>query len=309
MRASIAAAMVAPARAVAQTEIPALRVACTANSGYAGAYYAHDAGFFTRAGLDVDVQTLSTGAAITAAVASGAVDIGITNVLPLAAAVEHGIPLLYICAGGLVNPDELTFWVRDDSGIRTGKDLEGKTIAATSLDNIIVVASRAWVDQAGGDSAKLRFVELPFSEVAAALHRGTIDAGPINEPALSEQRRQGALRGLHELQPPLFSVFGPHAMVGGWFARDAWIEANRETARRFRSAIYAAATWADSHGDESATILAKYAKMDPAVVKMMNRSPLANSLGPGMIQKVLDLAFKYRALHRRFAASSLIARL
>ena len=96
--ASLAAAI--PARSLAQAPTP-VRVACTASDSYAEGLYATDQGFFTRAGLTTDLQVLASGAAITAAVAGGAVDIGITNPLPLISGVQHGIPFVYICSGGL----------------------------------------------------------------------------------------------------------------------------------------------------------------------------------------------------------------
>ena len=91
----IAAASLAvgiPTRLSAQAQAP-LRIACTASDSYAEALYATDEGFFTRAGLTPDLQVLASGAAITAAVAAGAVDIGITNPLPLILGVEARNPV------------------------------------------------------------------------------------------------------------------------------------------------------------------------------------------------------------------------
>ncbi|MGH7715029.1 MAG: ABC transporter substrate-binding protein, partial [Vulcanimicrobiaceae bacterium] len=139
---AIAALAAAPPAALAQTGTP-LRVASTASDAYAGALYAHDAGFFERAGLNADVQILASGAAITAAVAAKAVDIGITNALPLIAAVERGVPFRYICSGGLVNLDEFGMCVAPDSPIKDWKQLEGKTVAVSSLNDVAVIAMRA----------------------------------------------------------------------------------------------------------------------------------------------------------------------
>lgn len=304
--AAVGAAIAAPAAAGAQTAgATPLRIASTASDSYAGALYAHDAGFFDRAGLNADVQILASGAAITAAVAAKAVDIGISNALPFAAAVEHGVPFRYICAGGLVNLDEFEMCVAPASSIQTWKDLQGKTVAVSSLNDIAVVGMRALVDQQGGDSSQVHLVEMPFSQMAAAVSRGTVDAGPIAEPALSAAKKQGTVRILN---PPIFSPFGPHFMVGGWFATEDWIDANRATARRFTNAIYAAAAWANTHIPESSAILAKYSKIDVATVEAMNRSPLGTSLTPDMLQPVLDLSYKYKVIDRPLKATDIIAK-
>lgn len=282
-----------------------LRVASTASDSYAEALYGVDQGIFTAAGLNVDLQILGSGAAITTAVAAGAADIGITNPLPLLEAVEHGIPFVYICAGALINFDEGSLCVSPSSTIHTGKDFDGKTIATSSLADINVVAIKAWIDRTGGDSSKAKFVEMPFAQMGPALQRGVVDAAPIVEPALSVAKRAGSVR---VLLPPMYSVFGPNFMIAGWFCRADWLQNNRDTARRFVSAIYDTARWANAHADASAAILAKYAKLNPEVLKGMSRAPYATSLTPSMLQNVLDLAYKYQAVSKRVAPADVIAK-
>jgi NitT/TauT family transport system substrate-binding protein len=300
---AVALAAARPDRALAQSA--PLRVAATASDSYAEALYGVDEGMFTKAGLNVDLQILGSGAAITTAVAAGAADIGITNPLPLLAAVEHGIPFVYICAGALINFDEGSLCVSPDSPIHTGKDFDGKTIATSSLADINVVAIKAWIDRAGGDSSKARFVEIPFAQMGPSLQRGVVDAAPIVEPALSVAKQAGSVR---VLLPPMYSVFGPNFMIASWFCRSDWLQSNRDTARRFVGAIYDVARWANAHGDESAAILAKYAKLDPQVLKTMSRAPYATSLTPAMLQNVLDLAYQYKAVAKRVAPADVIAR-
>jgi NitT/TauT family transport system substrate-binding protein len=299
-----AALAAAPAMATAQAG-PVLRIASTASDAYAGALYAHDAGFFDRAGLNTDVQVLASGAAITSAVAAKAVDIGITNALPLVAAVQRGVPFRYFCSGGLVNLDEFGMCVKPDSPIKDWKDLAGKTVAVSSLNDVAVIAMRALVDQQGADSSTVRLVEMPFSEMAGAISRGVVAAGPIAEPALSAAKKQGTVR---VLLPAIFSVYGPRFMIGGWFATDDWIAANRAVARRFANAIYAAASWANTHTAEASVILSKYSKIDLATVEAMHRSPLGTSLTPDMLQPVIDFAYKYKAIDRPMKATDLIVK-
>lgn len=292
-----------PARVGAQTAAT-LRVASTASDGYAEGLYAQDRGFFRDAGLDATVTLLASGAAIAGAIAAGAVDVGITNPLPLASAVAHGVPFAYICSGGLYNPKEAALCVAADAPIQSAADLEAKPIACTSLTDIDTVAIKAWTDQHGGDSQRLQFVEMPFSSMAPALLRGRVVAAPIVEPTLSAALKAG---GIRELQPPFQNVFGLHFMVGGWFATRDWLERNRALARRFVDAIYTSARWANAHPNESALIVAKYAKLDPVVVLGMNRSTYGTSLTPEMLQPVLDVSYKYGVFARPMAASDLIA--
>jgi NitT/TauT family transport system substrate-binding protein len=78
------ALVAAPATAQA---LQNLRVAATPNDTYAEAYYALDTGFFRRAGLNVELTTLNNGAAVSSAVASGAIDVGVSTPVQLANAI------------------------------------------------------------------------------------------------------------------------------------------------------------------------------------------------------------------------------
>jgi NitT/TauT family transport system substrate-binding protein len=289
---------------VARSQTPAtLRVACTASDSYAEAIYARDLGYFEKAGLNVDLSLLGGGSPIVAAVASGAIDVGIATPIPLVLAYLHGIPFAYFCSGGLNNPDESALCVLADGPIMTAKDLEGKIVASPSLTDANTVAVRAFVDENGGDSTKVRFVEIAFSAMLASLQRGIVAAAPIVEPALSVAKKQG---GIRVLLPPYSSSFGKNALLGGWFARTDWLKTNAALARRFATVIYSVGKWANAHPNESADILASAAKLDPLVVRGMNRAPYGDTLNPSMIQSILDLTYKYKVIDRHVNASEII---
>ncbi len=281
-----------------------LRIGSTANDSYAEPYYAEDRGFFQRDGLDVTVQSFPNGAGVTFALAGSAIDVGITNPISLANAVEHNLPFAFFAAAATYNPAEVALCVATDSPIRTAKDLNGSTVATTAIKDSNSLHIVAWVDANGGDSSTLHLVEVPFSAMGAAIRRGTVAAAPIGEPALSAAIKEGGIRVLgHPMD-----VYGKNFMVGGWFARPDFIAANIPLFRRLRATIYSTATWANVHPDETAAILAKYAKMDPDVVRTMNRAPYGTSLTPDMLQPYLDFGYKYKYVERQLKAADLIAK-
>src|ERR1700736_5205920 len=67
----------------------------------AQAYYAEAQHHFAKAGLDGKVQSIPNGAAITAAVVGGSIEVGFSNLLSLALAHERGIPITLIAPAGL----------------------------------------------------------------------------------------------------------------------------------------------------------------------------------------------------------------
>lgn len=283
---------------------PLIRIACNAVAAYAEALYGTDMGFFKKAGLNTELVLLGSGAEIVNAVAGGSAEVGISNAIPIANAFIHGLRFAYLAAGGMGVRGTIELCVPADGPISNAKDLLGKTIAASSLKDITAAAVMAWLDQNGGDSTSVHIVELPFSEMGAAVRRGTVAAAAIPEPLLRAALREG---GIKALRPDLFDVFGPTFMIGGWFAKPDWIKANPQLAREFVAAIYASGSWANAHTDDAAAIISKYSKQDVTVIRTMTRPPYGNTLNPAMIQATLDVAAKYKVIERPVNAADLIA--
>jgi ABC-type nitrate/sulfonate/bicarbonate transport system substrate-binding protein len=112
---SLLAAATAPLVPVpigAQTTPPArIRIAITSADNFAEGYYAQDAGFFTKAGLDVEVVGMTTGAQISAAVAGGSIDIGMSNTVQLVNAMTHGAPFVIVApAVSIPTPYRVRRW-------------------------------------------------------------------------------------------------------------------------------------------------------------------------------------------------------
>lgn len=264
--------------------------------------YAQDQGFFKKAGVTVDVQLISSGAAIAAAVASGSLDIAQANLVSLAAAHERGLPFVLVAPAGLYSSENSTtsIVVAKNSPIKTGKDLEMKTVAGNGLRNITQIGAAAWMDQNGGDATKMRFIEMPFTQMPAALDAGRIDAAVIAEPVLSV-----AVAGGARIIGQPYSAIAKQFLIGGWFTTSAWAKAHPDEMKRFVSAIIESAKWANTHHAESEHILEKYTKV--RVSPTMKRSVYAERLNPADIQPLIDASAKYGSIKATFPASELIA--
>jgi len=293
-----------PRPAAAQTSLLNLRVAATANDTYAPAYYAQDMGFFTRAGLNVDLQTMNNGAAIAAGISGGAVDIGVATPITLAVAYLRGLPFVIVAAGALSTPKvpALVVGVSTTSAIKTAKDLEGKTIAVNALGSGAEVNLNVWLAENGSSISKVKLTETKFSEMAIALVRGTVDAALFTEPALTMALKQNATVVIANLD----AAIGRGYLNSCWFSTRDFAQKNPELIRRFDRAIYDAQRWANDHHADSAAILAKYSKLDIDLVRSMNRAQLADQLRASDIQPFLDAAAKYGAIARPVSAADLI---
>ncbi|HEV8020711.1 MAG TPA: ABC transporter substrate-binding protein [Candidatus Lustribacter sp.] len=283
-----------------------LRIAATANDTYASAYFAQDMGFFTKAGLNVDLETMNNGAAITAALSAGSMDIGVATPVILANAYLHGLPVVIVAAGAIsiTGVTSVGLCVSANSTFKVPKDFEGKTIAVNALHTGTEVNFDAWLTQGGMDLSKVKLVEVTFSAMGQALQSGRIDGAVMTEPAMTVAIGANNVKLLADLD----KVLAPEYVNSCWFAMRDFAKANPELIRRFQTAIYAAQKWANTHHVESATILAKYSKMDLALVQRMARAPFAESLKVADIQAFLDPAAKFGTISQPVSAAAMIYR-
>lgn len=299
------AAAALPLRVRAQAAPLPLRVGATANDTYAQAYYAADMGFFKKAGLAVELSTFTNGATVAQAVASGALDAGISNQVNLATAIIHNIPFALIAGGGLysTNAPTSTLAVAKNASLRRAKDFEGKTVAVSSLKDLSYVAVVSWFEQNGADAMKVRYIELPFAQMGVSLDHGTVDGAVISEPSLSIANKTNS-RTFGKCYDGIAKEF----MISAWFATADLVKKSPDLVKRFAAAIAESGRWANANREQSGAILAAYAKLEKDTVAGMQRCVYAESLDPKLIQPILDSAYKFKLLDRAVSAGELFAK-
>jgi NitT/TauT family transport system substrate-binding protein len=278
-----------------------LKIATLPVDASALAYYATDMGFFKERGLATDFHQLS-GGAIPPAVVSGALDVGWSNMISLAAAYKRNIPFTVIAAGGVYvrgNPTSGLF-VAKDSAVRSAADLNGKTIAVDALVNFGQFSTQAWIDKNGGDSSTVKWIEMQFGDMPGALAQKRVEAAFVGEPFI-----EGAKDTVRILGAPI-DLIGPRVMIGAWFTTTGWAKANPEALKAFQQTMSETAAWANGHQSDSALILAKYSKVSTDTVRAMKRIAYGTKINAPEMQCVIDLAARYKAISATFPADDLI---
>ena len=291
--------------AAAQSDLTVVRIGTNPIDPFGTSYYGVERGFFRQAGVDAQLTTLPNGSTITQAVLGGDLDVGIANIVQVANAVAHGLPVLMIAPAALYSTKHSysQLCVARNSPFTSARDLDGATIAVSTLNDFNQLGVSAWLEHNGVPPARVKFVELKFPEMGPALARGTVGAATIAEPALSAAIQAGDARSF--ASP--YTAIAPEFTAIVWFASKAWLQKNPDVAKRFVAAIYTTAKWANAHPAESAPILARVAKLDPALVANMTRAFYATSNDPKLVQAPLDFAFKYGLLPRAVTAAEFIA--
>ncbi|MEU0945707.1 ABC transporter substrate-binding protein [Streptomyces canus] len=228
-------------------------------------YLGQKKGFYGKRGLKLQISTASGGAAIVPGVASGQFQFGFSNVTSLLIAQSSGVPIQAVSNGiastGVEGKDFAGIAVKKDSSIKSAKDLEGKKVAINTLKNINESAVRESVRKAGGDPDKVKFVELAFDQMPAALDGGQVDAACAVEPALATIKSQGG----QVIASPLVDV-AKDTTVALYFTSTRYRQQNADVVKKFQEATAESLAYADAHPDEARQIITTYTKIPASVL-------------------------------------------
>jgi NitT/TauT family transport system substrate-binding protein len=301
----VAAALPLADRPAAADVMATIRVAGPPTADVAPLIYAMRNGMFAKAGINVDFTLMSTGSAVSQGVAGGAIDIGYSALTALIAGHSRGIPFVLVAPGGMYQsstPDAFMV-VRKDSPLKNGRDFAGKTIGVPSLRDLDGIATSAWVDQNGGNSQSLKFVELPSPAMLPALLDGRIDAFTNANPWITLAIDSGNVRVLSK---SLDSI-APRFLITAWFANASYVDKNRDVLTRFERVLQDAAISANAHRADMIPLMASYTKLDPALIARMPHDFDSSDLDPALIQPMIDASAKYHAIEKSFDARDFIS--
>jgi NitT/TauT family transport system substrate-binding protein len=173
-------------------------------------------------------------------------------------------------------------------------------VAVSTLNSLPAAATMLWLESGGANLSTVKLFEMPLGEMGPALARGTVAAALMGEPFIADNKD-----AVRNLAVPFDSV-ARSFYIGCWYAKRDWLVKNADTARRFATATYAAADWANKNRPDSAAIEATYVKLDVERLKTMPRNSFALGLDPKLMQPVLDLALRYKMLATPMSASDVI---
>jgi NitT/TauT family transport system substrate-binding protein len=153
---------------------------------------ARSAGLFQNHGLAVELVYTRGGNAAVQALVGGAVDYAATSLdVAIQAYANVGADIRRFAVTGRLPLFALVTAPKAANTITTIKQLEGKTVAVSALANADHALTLYLLKQAGADVSKVRFATMGVN-LMEALRQGQIDAGLVQEPALTLLQRAGA---------------------------------------------------------------------------------------------------------------------
>jgi NitT/TauT family transport system substrate-binding protein len=307
--AAVALIAVPGVSAVAQTSpLPLihLTVGMTPTADAGPVLYAVQSGMFRRAGLDVDVQKISSGAATAAAIAGGTFQFGSVSAISAINAVAKGVPLQMVVPSGLYNgtTDFVATVVKSNSTLVPGPQFNGHTIGSVAIDDLNTISMLEWLRQHGADTKSIKVLEIPYSTLVPAIDEGRIDMATLIQPGLA----LGLATGKVKMLGKAYDALAPRFYITTWMGKSDWIAANPDVTRTFARVIRDAEIYANAHQDEIAQLIAPFSGIDVNVMLHGGHDTYAASyVDPANVQPIIDALVKYGTVDHPIDAHDLIA--
>jgi NitT/TauT family transport system substrate-binding protein len=254
-------------------------------------FAALEQGYFKTEGLDVTTQTTQQGGSVgIPALVSGAYDIAYSNTTTIIQALQQGIDLKII-AGSSFNakqpPEQVALMSRKADGLKTGKDMEGKSIAVNARNGVQWLFSRAWVKATGGDPDKVNYREVAFPAMIDALKNKQVDAALTIEPFLTFGQRDPDL----EVMAWPFNVVAPGMQAAGYVVTAETAAKRADLVNRFLSGLNKGADWVNANlGQEPyLKVVNGYTRLDPRLISALPLLKADNKVDLRSLERMAQL--------------------
>lgn len=252
--------------------------------------YAQKQGYFKREGLDVNVVALNSGPAVISAVASGSAQVGYASPVPIIFARSQNQPVRIFNALTMTDPAGNVQWnwlvVSEKSGVKSFKDLAGKTIALNTMGGACELSFREHMSKAGVPFDAVKRIVVPYPQMQATLQLGNADSSCVVEPFRTSMRVSPEVKATALANGTLAdrSSRYPEDIL---FVREDWGSANMDVLRRLTRGV--AAALADFKKDPALfrRVMSEDFKLSGAVVSLMsgnmefaNVQPTASDIKP-----------------------------
>jgi ABC-type nitrate/sulfonate/bicarbonate transport system substrate-binding protein len=259
-----------------------------------GAHTAEHDNVFKAEGLNAKLATVATPAEAMPQLMGGKAQFALMDMTVPTVAKAKGVPLVVVAPGaiGTAPTDGMgtgNFWVRADSKIKSIKDIENATFGVPQINSQIWVDIQAAVDDAGGDSSKIKFVEVP--NTLSALKAGNVDVVTTAEPA--------GTAALADKRIKLLSGYTPAGgdMAYAYVTTQQFAQQNPSTVKAFQAAIIKANKAVNADPAKRAEIAGTYIKADKALLKKARYAKFGEvPVSEASVETAIDRLVKYGLL-------------
>ena len=262
-----------------------LTILFSPTTGLTPSYIAKDQGIFAKHGLDVELTLLTNQGAVISALVGGSAPIVTPSALAVIQASDQGIDVVFVASSSMSpSKSRSGIFVKNGSGIKTPSDLIGKKVGVPSLNTLIHVIARRWLELNGVDYNKVNFAEIGFQQMYDTLNGGILDAVSAIDPYYGKLEQIGYVVGNPDESLPKNTLTSVYASTR------EWATAHKETVAAFRQSLNEAIDFINTHDAEARAAIVKYTKQSEAVVAATPMPELAVTVRPEQVKFFVDLA-------------------
>ena len=252
----------------------------------AGLQVALKEGFFTQAGLNVTVKSVTQSTAAIPDLLHGSIDvIGGGNYVSFFEAEAHGtFPVQILAPAVDCTPDTYGVVAMPSSGIAKPADLAGKTIAVNLTQNVQTLTTSAVLTADGVSTSSVHYVQIPFPDMSSALQANRVDAISAVEPFLSAALAAGG---------KLVTSTCTGSMAGfplsGYLTTKSWTQQHPAAASAFQQAVEKGNTYANAHPSVVRDLLPTYTSITAKAAASMPLGTFPATLTTATLQRIATL--------------------
>ena len=137
----------------------------------------------------------------------------------------------------------------------------------------------------GGDPSKVKFTELAFPDMPAALAGKKVDAAWVVEPFLSAIKAQGG-----RVVAWNFVDTAPNLPIAAYFTTTKLISQKPDLVKKFTEAMAESNAYAQAHPDEARAVLTTYTKITADQAKALTLPQWPDKIDTAALGTLADLA-------------------
>ncbi len=248
----------------------------------AGLVVAKEKGYFTEAGLDVEIKDTPAASTVPAVVSGGA-QFAFTGIPVLINARANGLPVKAVApAAGFptdLKKSQIQLVAPQGSALKSAKDVEGKKVAVDTLYQLPHLSLIQGLTSQGIDAAKVTFVEIPYPSMIDAMKQGKVDAADLGDPFLSQALAGGGVSLLSN-----GTGFDPGVTQVIWIASEKYIAENPAVVKAFAGAVTRGNEYAKAHPDEVRKVVPTYMKGTESIAASLLLPEYTTTIDPKVFE-------------------------
>jgi NitT/TauT family transport system substrate-binding protein len=247
---------------------------------------AKEKGLFEREGLRPEITIYRGGGETFEAIAAGSADLGTVAVPLIATSRKRGVLTKIVGASG----DEWSGWilgVKNDSPIKSAKELDGKKVGITSAGSGTDTLA-LWAQST--DKVTYQRIPVGGGGLVPNLLNSNLAAAVIYSPLSYQVVSEGKVRVLVD-----FATAMPPNLIGGWTATEKTLTDRRAFVQKGLNALYGALEYMRNNPDYAIKTIAANNELSPEIAKMELEKTFLKLSRDGQtklaaVEKALELA-------------------